>query len=30
MHMMVTEGGADKENPWKHIRHFPYGMLRKR
>jgi hypothetical protein len=30
VHMMVTEGGAGKENPWKHIRHFPYEMLRKR
>lgn len=30
IHMMVTEGDAGKDNPWKHIRYFLYEMLRKR
>lgn len=30
IHMLVTEGASGSFNPWKHIRHFPFTMLRKR
>lgn len=30
VHVMVTEGMSGNKNEWKHIRHFPYEMLRKR
>lgn len=30
VHMMVTEGGQGNITNWKHIRHIPYEMLRKR
>lgn len=28
VHMIVTEGGTGKKNPWQHIKFFPYKMLR--
>jgi len=30
IHMLVTEGAAGNTSPWRHIRFFPYTMLRKR
>jgi len=30
VHMMVTEGGKGNITEWKHFRHIPYEMLRKR
>jgi hypothetical protein len=30
IHMLVTEGGSGNSKVWRHVKHFPFVMLRKR